>query len=295
MNFERLREIIRQEMETAEERIISRLQEVEDGSEPEIEDEDYDYSNLQTPLPENINYQITLDFLNEGKNQSEIARILGVSVQSIRRYTSWLIRNGHYEGSGNVELTDREEQVASLVYEENKSLSEVASIMGCTVENVKAMHDNLITKGYLTNPFIKILYPDFFRYLSNPRIGFPRNRYKLAKQVQRGQLCYIYLTSPCKKVVAQVRIVSSLITTQDKRWPYVFEVEVVIPPKKGVTLSEVGINKRLRIGDTHICITSQANIDLKNKLNAQPNLTAQEIDEFINEVEMYLGRNRHHN
>lgn len=294
MNLQILKKIIKQEMQSAEERIINRIQEIDSELEDVIEKKD-EVNIFQTPLPENENYQKTLELLLDGKNQSEIARILGVSVQSIRRYVNWLTRNGHYEGTKNTELTDREERISKLIYDQNKSLTEVASIMQCTIENVKSMHDNLIAKGYLTDPFIKILYPDFLKYLSNPIIGFPTNRYKLAKQVKKGQLVYIYLTTPCKMVVALVRITSNLIIKQDDRWPYVFEVEVVIPPKKGVTLSEVGINRRLRIGDTQICISNQANIDLMNKLSAQPDLTPQEIDEFIKKVDIYLNKNRHHN
>lgn len=294
MNIERLRQIIQQEMQIAERRIIERIEdEYTFANEVDNEDE-IDYSEGETPLPDNENYRRTLDLLNEGKSQSEISRILGVTIQSTRRYVNWLVRNGHYEDNLTTELTDREERLAELIYCQNKSLSDAAALMGCTVENVKTMHDNLIAKAYLTNPFIKVLYPDFYKYLTNPRIGFPSNRYKLASQVRRGQLCYVYLTTPCKKVVALVKIVSDMIITTG-RWPYVFEVEIVIPPKKGVSLSEVGINKRLRPGDTQICISNQVNTDLMNKLQAQPDLTDQEIKDFIAEVDNYFRRNMHQN
>lgn len=294
MNIEKLRQIIQQEIQIAEQRIIQRIEEEYTLVDEVNGDEEIDYSEGETPLPDNGNYKKTLELLKEGKSQSEISRILGVTIQSTRRYINWLVRNGHYEHNLTTELTDREERLAELVYVKNKSFSDAAAIIGCTVENVKTMHDNLIAKAYLTEPFIKVLYPDFFKYLANPRIGFPVNRYKLASQVQKGQLCYVYLTSPCKKIVALVKIVSDMIITSG-RWPYMFEVEVVIPPKKGVRLSEVGINKRLRPGDTHICISNQVNHDLMNKLQAQPSLTPQEIQDFIVEVDNYFRRNMHQN
>lgn len=294
MNIERLRQIIQQEMQIAERRIIERVEEEYTFANEVDNNEEIDYSEGETPLPDNENYRRTLELLNEGKSQSEISRILGVTIQSTRRYVNWLVRNGHYQDNLTTELTDREERLSELVYSQNKSLSDAAALMGCTVENVKTMHDNLIAKAYLTTPFIKVLYPDFYKYLANPRIGFPSNRYKLASQVRRGQLCYVYLTTPCKKVVALVKIISDMIITTG-RWPYSFEVEIVIPPKRGVSLSEVGINKRLRPGDSHICISSQVNTDLMNRLQAQPNLTDQEIQDFIAEVDNYFRRNMHQN
>ncbi|WP_238883885.1 winged helix-turn-helix transcriptional regulator [Clostridium sp. YIM B02551] len=294
MKAERIKQIIQQELRIAEGRIIERIEEIFDDENVIVENEEIDYSEGETPLPQNKNYRKTLELLNEGKSQSEIAKILGVSIQTTRRYINWLIRNGHYEDNVTTEFTDREEQLAELVYRDNNSLSGAATLMGCTVENAKAVHDNLIAKGYLTDPFIKTLYPDFFKYLSNPRIGFPSNRYKLASQVRKGQLCYIYLTTPCKKVVAMVKVISDLIITSG-RWPYVFDVEVIIPPKKGVTLSQVGINKRLTQGTTHICISEQINTELMNKLKAQPSLTDKEIQDFIDEVDKYFTRYMHQN
>lgn len=294
MNNEKIKEIVKKVLAEAEEKIIEEIQkEFMDKGEILTDDLIY-FGDEKTPLPENKNYKKTLDLLNDGKSQSEISNILGVTIQSVRRYINWLERNGYYENTSLTELTDREEQVVELVYNKNKSFSEAAEVMGCTVENIKVMHDNLSAKAYLTNPIIKILYPDFYKYLNNPRIGFPANRYKLASQVKKGQLCYIYLTTPCKKIVSLVRVTSDLIVTNG-RWPYVFDVEIIIKPKAGVRISEVGINKRLRQGDTHICISDQVNNDLMNKLNAQPDLTDKEINDFINEVDNHFLRQRHQN
>lgn len=57
--------------------------------------------------------------------------------------------------------------------------------------------------------------------------------------------------------------------------------------------SQVGINKRLGAGDTHICISDQINTVLMNKLQAQPNLTDQEIQGFIVEVDDYFRKSMH--
>ncbi|WP_195238813.1 sigma factor-like helix-turn-helix DNA-binding protein [Romboutsia sp. 1001285H_161024_C4] len=277
-----LEQIINEEICEAKERIIERINSLNNGNLSNGDSEGDDFG--RTPLPQNEKYEKTLKLIREGKSQSEVARSLNVSIQTVRRYVTWLIINGYISDENTSKLTDRELQVAKLIYDENKSLGEVAREMGCSLENIKLMNDNISSKGYVSNPFIKLIYPGFLNNLEYGKIGFPKNRRKLAEQISRrvrdgeNLECFIYLTTPIKKVVALVKITSEMEVIRDQeRWPYQFKYEFIIRPKDGVSLIDAGINKRCRPGDTVISMSNEISENLKELLNSQEDLTDEDI------------------
>ncbi len=141
-----------------------------------------------------------------------------------------------------------------------------------------------MTLGYTPDYIIKILYPGFYKRISNPIIGFPPNRHSLAKQLSIGQNFFIYLTSPEKKIVALVEITSNMRTVPG-RWPYEFDVKFIINPKPGITLQSAGINFRPRIGDTHIPINNQDANHVINLLESQPDLTPSQLTTLKNQYQ----------
>ena len=281
-----LEQIINEEISEAKERIIERLNNLNNSS---LGNRGSEVDNFEkTPLPQNEKYEKTLYLIREGKSQSEVARSLNVSIQTVRRYVTWLIINGYISDENTSKLTDRELQVANLIYEGNKSLGEVAKEMECSLENIKLMNDNISSKGYVSNPFIKLIYPGFLNNLEYRKIGFPKNRRKLAEQiscrVSNGENleCFIYLTTPIKKVIAAVKIISEMEVVNDQdRWPYQFEYEFIIRPKEGVSLMDAGINKRCRPGDTVISMSNEISENLKVMLNSQEDLTDNQIREKV--------------
>lgn len=281
---EELECIINEEIEGLKERIISRI-----SSKSDIDSQDSNqYKEAKTPLPQNEKYEKTLKLIYEGKSQSEISRMLGVSIQTVRRYVTWLIINGYVSDEQTSSLTEKEIEVANLIYEESKTLGEVAKEMSCSVENIKLINENISSKGYVSNPFIKIIYPGFLTNLDYKKIGFPKNRKKLAEQIsmkiKQGETveCFIYLTHPVKRVVGLVRLTSELQEVcSETRWPYQFSYEFIIRPKNGVGLMDVGIGKRCRPGDTVISIDNATTKSLTEILNKQVDLTEEEREKIV--------------
>lgn len=276
--------IISEEIEGLKERIINRI-----ISKVDIDSQDSNqYKEAKTPLPQNEKYEKTLKLIHEGKSQSEIARILGVSIQTVRRYVTWLIINGYVSDEQTSSLTKKEIEVANLIYKDSKTLGEVAKEMNCSVENIKLINDNISSKGHVSNPFIKIIYPGFLNDLDYKKIGFPKNRKKLAEQIslriKQGEIieCFIYLTHPVKKVVGLVRLTSEMQEiSSEPRWPYQFSYEFIIRPKYGVGLMDVGIGKRCRPGDTVISIDNKTAQNLVEILNKQVDLTEEEREKIV--------------
>ncbi|OXS60303.1 hypothetical protein B1A99_07630 [Cohnella sp. CIP 111063] len=118
---------------------------------------------------------------------------------------------------------------------------------------------------------IKLVYPGIFGRINEPTAGFPSNRKKVALQLAKGQFMFLYVTSPEKKIIG-LTTVASECKRVDGRWPYSVDLEWVINPKPGVTLAEVGLDIRPRVGDTLFSITDDKAHQIIAALHSQDDL-----------------------
>ncbi len=118
---------------------------------------------------------------------------------------------------------------------------------------------------------IKVFYPGLYCEIKEPKSGFPKNRRKTAEQITPGQYIFVYLTSPVKKVIGLTKVISPLKEVGGQ-WPYSFDLEWVIGPKKGFTFKELGLDIRPRIGDTLYGFTNDKAEEIIEKLNEQADL-----------------------
>ncbi|MBE6184523.1 hypothetical protein [Heyndrickxia ginsengihumi] len=129
---------------------------------------------------------------------------------------------------------------------------------------------------------IKVVYPGIYDPDKSPSVGFPHNRRKIAEQIKVGQMMFIYVTRPVKKIIGLTRVVSS-VKPSDGKWPYVVDLEWIIVPKPGLTLAEAGLNIRPRIGESLYAIKKSAADRILQQLNEQPDLDMEEIMERLNQ------------
>lgn len=274
-----IKTIIAEELRTAEIKIWSRIYPILKGegvledNEAAVEKSNQDIESV--PFPANPNYRQTFELSNQGESLPSIAKVLGVSLATVTRYYRWLANNGYID-IGPSQLTPSEEQAVRKIFEKGLSLTEVAEQLNFSAPYVSNLRDAALSKGYLPPFFVKILFPSFYKFTNNPTINFPMNRGSLARQINVGQQCFIYLTSPEKKVIALVEVVSDMREVGG-RWPFEFDVKFVISPKHGITLKEAGISFRPRPGDTHIPIDVNTASRIMKELRAQPDLPASEI------------------
>jgi hypothetical protein len=125
---------------------------------------------------------------------------------------------------------------------------------------------------------LKILYADWPREAPE-RIAFPKNRYNIAKSMQAGMLCLIYLTHPIKRIITVTEITGTIETgakewpDQEReypRWPYVVSHKQTLGFKEGLTLKEAGIDFRPRPGDTYLKLDKETFDKIVNTLKEQP-------------------------
>lgn len=132
--------IIAEELADTERRIMSRITDAE--GEPQK-----DAPTRLPPLPENENYTMALKLYKEKINHSKVARALGVSISSAKKYYGWLIRNG-YLPAEEAELSDAEKRVVNCIFQRGLSLRETAEELGCSITNVVYRRDSALSKGY---------------------------------------------------------------------------------------------------------------------------------------------------
>ncbi|PKM82846.1 MAG: hypothetical protein CVU89_01530 [Firmicutes bacterium HGW-Firmicutes-14] len=125
---------------------------------------------------------------------------------------------------------------------------------------------------------LKILYADWPRKAPE-RIAFPKKRYNIAKSMQPGMLCLIYLAHPIKRVVTVTEITGTIEEGALKwpnqeqeypRWPYVVPHKQIVGFKEGLTLKEAGIDFRPRPGDTYLQLDKETFDRVVNTLKEQP-------------------------
>ena len=125
---------------------------------------------------------------------------------------------------------------------------------------------------------LKILYSDWPRKAPE-RVAFPKNRYNIAKSMQPGMMCLIYLTHPIKRIVTVTKITGTIEAGAKKwpnqeqeypRWPYVVPHKKTVGFKEGLTLKEAGIDFRPRPGDTYLNLDKETFDRIVNTLQEQP-------------------------
>lgn len=141
-----IQEIVAEELLEAEKRICSRLVSL-------LSDNDDDTNNCQTvkpplkPLPDNENYAKALEMYKADGTHSGVARELGVSILTAKRYFNWLVINGYLDAPKE-ELSQREKDVVKLLFENNMSLRQAAEELGCSINNVVYFRNSALRKGY---------------------------------------------------------------------------------------------------------------------------------------------------
>lgn len=140
MNTTQVIQIVQEELSEAEARIIKRLNTEDKAQEKSI-------APLK-PLPDNENYARALKSYLNGGTHSGTAKTLGVSMAQIKKYYTWLAKNG-YLPKEDVELSDTEQRVVDYIYGKKMSLRETAKELDCSISNVTYRRDSALRKGYV--------------------------------------------------------------------------------------------------------------------------------------------------
>ncbi|KAB2488049.1 hypothetical protein [Priestia endophytica] len=126
-------------------------------------------------------------------------------------------------------------------------------------------------RNTVLNYMIKLVHPEIYCQIDNPKLGFPKNRRGIAQQLSPGHFVFIYVTSPEKKIIGLTKVVSNLTFTEGK-WPYSVDLEWIIPPKLGLSLRDLGLDMRPRPGDTIFGLTDEKAQEIIGALNSQDDL-----------------------
>ena len=133
--------IIKEELSKAEVNIIQRLTA---GEEPQ---QNIPVPTPRKPLPGNENYLRALASYSTGGTHSGTAKDLGVSIAQVKKYYSWLVKEGYLETEKS-ELSEVEKRVVDCIYNKKMSLRETAKELECSVSNVTTRRDAALRKGY---------------------------------------------------------------------------------------------------------------------------------------------------
>ncbi len=136
--------IIKEELSEAEARILQRL-----NNDEILQPIDLGKIHAK-PLPENENYPKALALYLNGGTHSGTAKELGVSMAQVKKYYTWLVKNG-YLPVENAELSEVEQRVVDRIFNKKMSLRETAQELGCSVSNVTYRRDSALRKGYVPN------------------------------------------------------------------------------------------------------------------------------------------------
>ncbi|NNU78755.1 hypothetical protein [Clostridium estertheticum] len=174
-------------------------------------------------------------------------------------------------------IEERVEVLESLVdrqKEEIDILKEEINIIKTKVTKQEEIDDKGWKRNSSGDYMIKILYPDIFLNANrnNPSAGFPRTRKKLSQEIQVGQLMFIYVTNPIKKIIGMGRVTSIMQDNVGSKWPFTIPFEWVIKPKSGISFKEAGVDIRVRVGDTLFSLDKNKADIILDKLKSQPDL-----------------------
>lgn len=134
---------------------------------------------------------------------------------------------------------------------------------------------------------IKVVYPGIFCMINEPKAAFPKNKRRIAEQIELGQYMFIYVTSPEKRIIGMTKITLKMKEVGG-RWPYSVELDWVIGPKAGVTLKEAGLDIRPRVGDTLFGLSDETAQEIISLLNEQDDLDQNTLDYLEGKYKKYL-------
>lgn len=175
-----------------------------------------------------------------------------------------------------MELEKRVERLEKIVEGLKKEISTLK-------KELNPISDNEWRNNTVDDYMIKLFFPGIYGHLDNPTAGFPKNRRGVSEKLYPGQYMFIYVTSPVKKIVGLAKVVSTVKENPGSRWPYYVELEMVIKPRAGVTLSECGLDIRPRPGDTLYSISKNKANEIIDKLKSQDELDQSTLNFLANE------------
>lgn len=158
--YQKIQEIIMEEFQSAERRILKRIYEevegvtqpkgVSAGVLPESEGQtESGEAGRKRELPENPKYKAALELYKKGETHSAVARALDVSISTAKNYYNYLVINKWLEVEAE-ELSKVEQKVVECIYVRKMSVRETAKELGCSVTNVINRRNSAIRKGYQT-------------------------------------------------------------------------------------------------------------------------------------------------
>lgn len=93
-------------------------------------------------------YLAALEIYKEEINHSRVARELGVSIGSAKKYYNRLVNCG-YLPRVEKELSEGEKKVVECIFVKKLSLSATAKELDCSITNVVRRRDSALSKGYI--------------------------------------------------------------------------------------------------------------------------------------------------
>lgn len=101
-------------------------------------------------LPEQYEeqYLAALEIYKDEINHSRVARELGVSIGSAKKYYNRLVNCG-YLPRVEKELSEGEKKVVECIFVKKLSLSATAKELDCSITNVVRRRDSALSKGYI--------------------------------------------------------------------------------------------------------------------------------------------------
>jgi hypothetical protein len=165
-------------------------------------------------------------------------------------------------------MLDRYDELVRRIETLEKEMKVVMEHLNITEQE----EDKVIERNKVGEYNIKVVYPGIYLQRNNPTAGFPWNRKKVAEQLKPGDLVFLYVTSPEKKIIALTRV-KAPAKKIDSRWPYSVDLEYLIGPKSvGVTFEDVGIGIRPKVGDTIFSLRQDKAEEIIDLLKKQPDL-----------------------
>lgn len=159
---DRIKDIIQEELTRAWDQIIKRIESLPDNNDnngfislPVLSPAGGSHDTQSGPvakraLPEQFEekYLAALKIYKEEINHSRVARELGVSISSAKKYYARLVNCG-YLPQEEKELTDKEKEIVECIYVKKMSLAETARKLDCSITNVVRRRDSALSKGYI--------------------------------------------------------------------------------------------------------------------------------------------------
>ena len=155
----RISAIIDEELTIAWSRILDRIEELSDDGDgantvpisvpsPKCSPSKSSAADCALPEQYEAQYLAALEIYREEINHSRVARELGVSIGSAKKYYNRLVNCG-YLPRIEKELSEGEKKVVECIFVKKLSLSATAKELDCSITNVVRRRDSALSKGYI--------------------------------------------------------------------------------------------------------------------------------------------------